>query len=395
MPRLRLFAAGLVALVVPVLGPRAAPSPGPSLALVGGTLIDGTGAPPVADGVLLVEGDRIRAAGARSGIALPAEARLVDVAGAFVLPGFINAHVHDAYDDERLAAWAQAGVTTVRDEAIPGSASLAEALALRDRLASSPRHARLVSAGYMITVPGGYGGLAVSSPEQAREKVLWELDSGTDLVKVALETGYGARRDLPVLSDEELRAAVAAAHERGRLVSAHVTVARFLAQVVAAGVDDAAHVPADAVPDAVIRQMVGSGVHLVPTLTVLEAYGALAGASSNLRRMAAAGVVIALGNDYTLVPQNGFDHFELGMPMHEIRRMREAGMTPAQILAAATRDAAHVCGLDAALGTLEAGKIADVLVVGRDPLQDLEALTAVRLVLRGGEVIRAEGVGAR
>jgi imidazolonepropionase-like amidohydrolase len=134
--------------------------------------------------------------------------------------------------------------------------------------------------------------------------------------------------------------------------------------------------------------MAAGGVHLVPTLTVLEAYGALAAASQNLRRMVAAGVVVALGNDYTAIPQNGFDHFELGMPLHEIGRMSEVGMSPMQILTAATRDAAHVCGLGADLGTLEAGKIADVLVVGGNPLTNLGALVDVRMVIHGGEVIR-------
>jgi imidazolonepropionase-like amidohydrolase len=359
------------------------------LALVNGTLVDGTGASPIERAVVVIEAERIRAAGPASVVAIPTDARVVDVGGAFILPGFINAHVHNAFDEARLQAWAQAGVTTVRDENIMGtSLPLAELMAFRQGLAASPQSARLVSAGYMLTAPGGYGRLEVTSPEDARQKVNWELDAGVDQVKVALETGYGAQRDLPIPTDEELRAIIAAAHERGRLVSAHVTQARFLAQVVLAGVDDAAHVPGDPVPDWVIQRMVSSGVHLVPTLTVLEAYGALAPASQNLRRMAAAGVVVALGNDYTAIPQNGFDHFDLGMPMHEITRMAEAGMSPMQIVVAATRDAAHVCGLDAELGTLEAGKAADVLVVNGNPLLDLGALTHVRMVIHRGVVIR-------
>jgi imidazolonepropionase-like amidohydrolase len=376
-------------LLILALGPGQLPAADASLALVNGTLLDGTAAAPVERAVVLIEGGRIRAAGPSSAVVVPTDARIVDVSGAFILPGFINAHVHDAFDEERLRAWAQAGVTTVRDEGITGaSRSLADLMALRQALAASPRTARLVSAGYMITVPDGYGSLDVTSPEDARRKVNWELDQGVDLVKVALETGYGAWRNLPIPSDEELRAVVAAAHERGRFVSAHVTQAQYLAQVVAAGVDDAAHAPGDPVPDSVIRRMVADGVHLVPTLTVLEAYGALAAASQNLRRMAAAGVVVALGNDYTAIPQNGFDHFELGMPMHEITRMAEAGMSPIRIITAATRDAAHVCGLDAVLGTIEAGKIADVLVVNGNPLVDLGALIEVRMVIHDGEVIR-------
>jgi imidazolonepropionase-like amidohydrolase len=96
---------------------------------------------------------------------------------------------------------------------------------------------------------------------------------------------------------------------------------------------------------------------------------------------------VALGNDYTDIPQNNFPHFELGMPMHEIERMAESGMTAMQIIVAATRNAAHVCGLDDELGTLETGKTADVLVVNGDPLRDLNALTNVRLVIHRGIVI--------
>ena len=103
---------------------------------------------------------------------------------------------------------------------------------------------------------------------------------------------------------------------------------------------------------------------------------------------AAAGVEIALGNDYSDVPQNNFPHFELGMPMYEIRRMSDAGMTPAQIIVSATSNAARVCQLERSLGTVEAGKVADLFVVSGDPLRDLSALTAVRLVVHGGAVIR-------
>jgi imidazolonepropionase-like amidohydrolase len=91
-----------------------------------------------------------------------------------------------------------------------------------------------------------------------------------------------------------------------------------------------------------------------------------------------------------IVSQNNFPHFELGMPMHEIERMAESGMKAMQIIVAATKDAAHVCGLDDELGTLEIGKTADVLVVNGDPLTSLGALTDVRLVVHRGTVIRGQ-----
>jgi len=155
-------------------------------------------------------------------------------------------------------------------------------------------------------------------------------------------------------------------------------------------VDDAAHMPWDTIPEALFQQIIDEDIYVVPTLTVFEAYGALAGSSHNLGIFLEAGGKVALGNDYTRIPQNGFDHFDLGMPMHEITRMSEAGATPMQIIVAATLNAAHVCGLEDELGTLEADKIADVLVVNGDPLADLQALTDVQLVIHDGTVIRTQ-----
>jgi len=364
--------------------------PGATLALVNGTLIDGTGSSPVENAVLAIGADgRILAAGRRGDGPVPAGTTVIDVAGATILPGFINAHVHDAYSPANLEAWAAAGVTTVRDEAINiGGASLADLIARRNGEWSAPRYARLVSGGWMITAPGGYGRLGVASAGEARQRVNEEIDAGADLIKVAVEDGIAGRTDLPVLSAEALAAAVAAAHERGRRVSAHITDARFLRTVVSAGVDDAAHATWDPAADSLFNDMISRGIAMVPTLTVFDAYGSLVGAQANVRRFAALGGEIALGSDYTDVPQNSFPHFELGIPMHEIDALAGAGLSPLQIIVAATRNAARVCGLGQELGTLEAGKTADVLVVNGDPLRDLAALTNVRLVIRRGEIIR-------
>ena len=93
-----------------------------------------------------------------------------------------------------------------------------------------------------------------------------------------------------------------------------------------------------------------------------------------------------MGNDGGYLPG-----IELGMPMREIQAMHEAGMTPMQIIVAATRDAAYVCRRDVVLGTLEVGKVADILVVNGDPLQDLDSLQDVLLVIHDGVIIRDEG----
>jgi imidazolonepropionase-like amidohydrolase len=374
----------------------AAPSPAtPSavpIAITNGTLIDGTGAAPVADAVVVTSGDRIVGAGPRAAVAVPAGARVVDVRGGTILPGFINAHVHEAFDAPRLRTWAQAGVTTVRDMNIlrAGAGVLESLMTLRRTTLSVPENARLVSVGFGVTVHDGYGdvGACIATPEEARQMMERQFDLGVDLAKVFLEPGIAGVTDLPLLPPETIAAVVAAAHGRGKRVTAHVTRAWALREVFELGVDDAAHMPHVPLPDDLIQEMVASGFAITATLTVHEAYGALPSTASNLGRFVAAGGQVALGNDYSSVPANGFDHFELGMPMHEITRMHEAGMTPAQIIVAATRTAARVCGLERDLGVLAAGRIADVLVVDGDPLSDLAALTRARLVVHDGVIIR-------
>ena len=380
---------GLVSCMV--TPPRVDVPPGAKLAIINGTLIDGTGAAPLRNAVLAIGRDgKIVAVGRRGDAPIPKETTVIDVEGATILPGFINAHVHDAYSATNLEAWAAAGVTTVRDEAINRQGvTLADLIARRNGEWNQPQHARLVSAGWMITAPGGYGRLAVASAAEARQRVAEELDAGADLIKVAVEDGIAGRTDLPVLSTEALAAAVAAAHEHGKRVSAHVTDARFLQTVVAAGVDDAAHATWDSASVDLLREMISRRIAMVPTLTVFDAYNSLTGAQANVRRFVALGGEVALGSDYTDIPQNDFPHFELGMPMHEIECMAGAGLTAMQIIVAATRNAARVCGLGEELGTLEVGKTADVLVVEGDPLRNLAALTNVRLVIHLGEIIRA------
>jgi len=360
-----------------------------TLVLTNGRLIDGSGADPIPNATLVIGGDRILAVGPASRVEIPSGVEVIDLGGATILPGFINAHVHDAYDESRLEAWAKAGVTTVRDEGIiSGSNQLTHLIALRDQLATSPQYARLVSTGYMLSVPGGYGQLDVTSADDAREQVNMELDAGVNVIKLAMESGYAGVTNLPNFSAEELSAIVEAAHTRGRLVTAHITEVKFLEPLLIAGVDDLAHIPNDFVQESLIKQLVKQDVYVVPTLTVFEAYGGLKGSSYNLGKFVKAGAKIALGNDYTFVPQNSFDHFDLGMPMHEITRMSEAGMTPMQIIVAATLNAAHVCGLETELGTLDVGKLADILIVNGDPLNDLSALTQVKMVIHSGEIIR-------
>lgn len=377
-------AAGVTAEGSPLRGGSAA-----VLALVNGTLIDGTGASPVTDAVVLIEDGRIVGAGPRDQVGVPADAQVIDVWGATILPGFINAHIHAGYNASNLKAWAQGGVTTVRDLSATPAGDL---FTRRDALADDDANARLVSAGTMVTVPDGYpmipwgaSGLAVTSPQDAVVKINRLLDDGADLIKIAMESGGSFGQVIPMLSSEEAAAIVDTAHARGAWVSAHVLRTGDLAAALDAGVDDIAHMVEDELPDAVIGRMVDRGVYWEPTLELWQRVGLRSKRPvTNLGRFVAAGGRVALGTDYA-----GYDaEFDLGMPVTEIGLMAEAGMTPMQIIVAATRNAAVVCNLGRELGTLEPGKIADVLVVDGDPLADLAVLAEVRLVIHNGVAIR-------
>ena len=367
--------------------PRASP---PTLAVVNGTLIDGTGADPIGDAALIVQGERIVAIGPRSSINIPENAQIIDVQGATILPGFFNAHVHGAYNAEKLAAWAQEGVTTVRDL---GARQWPPSQALLDRVEQDNRYARLISGGIFITPPGGYpiavfggNGKTISTTEEAPFAVNEMLDQGADVIKISLESGQIFGRQIPMLTTEQVKAIVATAHQRGTRVSAHATVTKDLQRAIDEGVDDVAHMIVDPINDDLIEAMIARDMTWEPTIELWKNVGQGQDiiVIDNLRRYAAAGGKVALGTDF----EGYTTPFQLGMPTKEIAWMSEAGMTPMQIIVAATQNAAHVSNVENDLGTLEAGKIADVLIVQGDPLQDLTALSDVLYVIHNGEVIR-------
>ncbi len=368
-----------------------------SLVITNGTIIDGTGADPISDGIVIIKGDRIVAVGQASGLSIPADARVLDARGGTILPGFINAHVHAGYNESNLEGWVKGGVTTVRE--MGSSSSAQEMFAFRDAGRDQPQLARLVAAGPFVSVPDGYpivpwGAEAstVTSPDDAREKMEQLLDDGADVVKVMMESGRTFGRRIPVLSQEEAAAIVSVARARGVPVTAHAMDSTDLKRALDAGVDDIAHMIWDDLPDELITRMVENDVYWVPTLELYRYVSADAQngwderAIANLRQFVAAGGQVALGTDFA-----GYSAaFQLGMPMLEIEAMLEAGMTPMQIILAATQNGAHVCNLGDEIGTLEKGKAADILVVDGDPLSDVQALARTLLVIHDGVVIREQ-----
>lgn len=368
----------------------AVPSTGAgALALVNGTLIDGTGAKPLKKAAVVIRNGRITAVGKLSELTIPKRARVINVRGGTILPGLINTIVHNSYKAKTLKKWARAGVTTVRDLALNGT-SFEQAMAFQKEALAHADYARVVSSGPIVTVPNGYPitvmdwpYLAVTSVDDARQKVSQLFDAGADTTTVALESGPIYGLSLPELTPAETEAIVELAHERGKTVSARLSVASDLKRALAAGVDDVGPVT-DRLPDGSIKKMVASGTSMMSMLEVWNDNGFGDNLDSNLRRFLRAGGRVALGNAYgsrgTSMP--------IGMPITEIRLMHGAGMTPMQIIVAATKNAAHVCNLGKKLGTLERGKIADVLVVNGNPLQNVNALTKTLYVIHGGVIIR-------
>ena len=356
---------------------------------VTGTLIDGMGAGPIPDAVVIIKDGFIAAAGPRKEIRIPENARVFQFPKGTLLPGFINAHVHSKYDEKQLQTWAREGVTTVRDL---GEAVDVPWFTLRDKLRADPKNARIVAAGPIFTVPDGFVkevSLIVSSPEDAQEKVNKLIDAGADVIKIGLNSPIN-----PELSPDLVKAIVKAAHERGKPVAAHVISAHGMGVAVEGGVDDISHLaPIGDKSEALIRQTKEAGIYWIPTLepslgppgkpAPKEKAPARVKAEASFKYFLSLGGLVALGNDSGSMPG-----VHVGMPIKEILFMQEVGMTPMQIIEAATRHAARVCRLEKELGTLQSGKRADLLVVEGNPLEDLNALTKTRLVIHDGVVIR-------
>lgn len=358
------------------------------LVLRNGTLIDGTGAEPITNAVIIINNDSIENVGRSPEISIPDNAAIIDIQRATILPGFINAHVHSGYNENNLKEWAKSGITTVRDLANM-THSPVEAFSIRNRLLEDNKNARLVAAGPLVTTVSGYGNYPVTSPADAEMKINGLIDAGADLIKIAIEDDL-QQRTWPMLSMDEIKMIVQTAHNRNKRVAAHISRSKHLDMAIKGGVDDVNHMVIDTLPDSLITFMVEKDMYWVPTLELWKGVCELypiswdITAKNNLRSFVQAGGKVALGTDY-----DGYIfQFELGMPMLEIKLMHEAGMTPMQIIVAGTKHAAHVCDLENELGTIEPGKIADIIVVNNNPLDDLESLLNVQLVIHNGEIIK-------
>jgi len=351
------------------------------LVITGAMLIDGTGAKPIKDGVVVISDDRITQVGSKTNLTIPKGSKTIDLEGGIILPGFINAHVHCAYDESRLQTWAKEGVTTVRDLAAnPPETSYKK----RDLLNKNPFNARLVAAGQPMS--GGFRSkyvpvLIITTVEEARFEANRILDEGADLLKLMIDSNFGSE----LMPESAAKEIIEIAHKRGTRVATHIGLSRDIQHAINVGVEEFAHMVIDPLPDDLITKMVDAGTYVTPTIEIQKGWGFDTYILDNLGRFVKAGGKVVLGTDYA---SDTFFEFELGMPLKEILWMQEAGMTPMQIIESATKNAAVVCNLGSVLGTLEEGKIADILVINGNPLKDLTNLKKVRLVLKGGKIIR-------
>ena len=426
---------GMVLAVVAAAAARAqAPAAAaPIVAIRAGTLIDGTGAPPVRNAVIVVRGDRIEAAGAA--VRIPAGARVIDWSRYTILPGFIDAHVHLASrplgvgdfvhrgvtDDEgddalwgatNARATLLAGFTTVRDV---GSGTFANIALMHAIDAGRVPGPRMVAAGHLIGISGGHcdlDGLApyvvpergplegiAAGADQVSEAVRLQVKYGATVIKICATGGVLSQGDeigAQQMTEEEMRAAVETARMLNRRVAAHAHGTAGIKAAIRAGVTSIEH--GSFLDDEAVRMMVEHGTWLVPTLFAgwsvgspeaaahLPAWMAAKGRSAweamqrSIRLAVQGGVKIALGTDAGVDPhgQNARE-FELLVTV--------GGMSPMQAIQAGTMNSATLLGMEHDVGSVETGKFADLVAVLGDPLADITVLQHPVFVMKGGDTV--------
>lgn len=409
-------------------------SVGEPIALVADRVIDGVGERARTDTVVVVDGDRIVAVGSQS--AIPVGAKVIELPGRTLMPGFINCHEHplmygDDYQNAHLQASSAykalmglaalqrqllAGWTTVR---VMGDADVHYANQdIRKTVDSGVFIApRLTGAGHYISITGGGGdvnyfspeqnviadGLVADGPEEIRKAIREEIKYGSDWIKLLVTGAYQSVGDDPrnvAFSPEELEAAVSEADRHNVPVAAHAHAADGIRQAVAVGVRSIEH--GTFIDDEGIQMMAAKETFLVPTLYVGDYYtegdklraqdkqddyathqrGKFLAAVGRAHKQ---GVKIAVGVDL-----GGY----MTDPVVFVREMAvlvEAGLTPMQAIQAGTRVGAELLRWDDRLGTVEAGKLADLVAVAGNPLDDMKALERVEFVMIGGRVAKSPG----
>lgn len=365
---------------------------------------------------VLIQGTRIAAVGPTGTLQTPPEAEVIDLAGRWLLPGLIDLHTHlytadymsgnpklepEAYVAFKATCHVRdnlmAGVTTIRELGTQNRVGISTRRAVREGLITG---SRVFSSGLIICQTGGHGselpftGREADGEADIRRAVREQWKAGADLIKVAIN---GAQ-NVVELSLEELKALVDEAHRLNLKVSCHASILPAALNAALAGVDTLEH--GCELDRPVVEMMVDKGIVLVPTIVVLKASEESMGSrpidptfarAVEMRRAAhrqsfelalEAGVVIGAGTDIC-VPYKTV----AALP-EELSLMVSWGMSPMQAIQSATGIAADALGQGDNLGAVEPGKLADLVVVDRNPVTDIGALQDVSLVIQDGRIVR-------
>jgi imidazolonepropionase-like amidohydrolase len=394
-------------------------------AFVGGRVFVGDGR-VFEQGTVLVEGERILKV-SEGEIPVPKDAQRIALDGRTLLPGFIDCHVHFCLDGSpdpvgtlvrehaslvtlKAAEFARrtllAGVTSVRDMGGKDGIDLALRDAIRSGLVSGPR---MLASGRLICMTGGHGwqlGQEADGPDEVMRAAREQIKAGADVVKF-MATGGVMTPDVEPgseqFTEEELRAGIQEAHKAGRKTATHAMGTQGILNALWAGIDSIEH--GIFLNEEAISWMVEKDVPLIPTLSALyhiERKGIEAGIPAfavektrrikpfhleSVRVAREAGVGVAMGTDA------GTPFNMHGENLGELRRLVEVGYSPMEAIQAGTQIAAKVMGLGEELGTIEGSKLADLIVVEGDPLEDIGLLLsteAIRVVMRGGKLVKGE-----
>lgn len=380
-----------------------------TVALVGAHLIDGTGADPVENAVVIIEDERVKAVGSSAEVTIPENAERIDVSGRWILPGFIDLHIHLTYPQgleiysgdsgsfqtiralfvmDRLL---KAGITSVRDVASHLEPMQAIQIGAQQGYI---RSIRVFSVGQGIVSTGGHGEIltatrAADGADEWRKAVRETKKAGFEYVKI-----------LPPFTPDEVGAAVDEARIKGMRITAHGggasdTVPPSMTRIaVEAGVQCIEHPPK--MSEGTLELMAKKGVHWVPTMAIyrqlyrsgmkkdLLALGWSARMHEEMFKKGwALGLTIGVGTDFvgSFTKRYPKPYFE------ELKYYLDLGLTPMEAIVCATRNGGIILGREDTLGTLEPGKLADLQVVGGNPLQSLEALGNPEIVMVGGEIL--------
>ena len=404
----RRLAVALIGVTALLMGATAnAARAAPALVLVGGTIYPSPDAAPVRDGVIVVERGRIVAVGARNEVVIPASAQRIDCAGAAIVAGFQNSHVHFTEEHWTNAARQPATKLTEQLQAmltrygftqvVDTGSYLPNTAALRRRIESGDvAGPRILTTGVGLFPPEGVPyylkdtlpeGIWKRFPQprtadEAKGVVRQNLRGGADLVKLFTGTSIARGTVLP-MPEPIAVAAVAAAHAEGKQVFSHPSNLAGLEVALSAKVDVLAHAVEDArglTPEH-LRRMKAQNVALIPTLALLGTKESLWAILDEVREYSRLGGQILFGTDVGWLTD--YD------PSGEYVLMGTAGLSWREILATLTTAPAQRFGEDRRRGRIAPGMDADLVVLAKDPVQNVRAFGDVRVTIRAGRVIYA------